>query len=408
MIAQSLESLTHMSILARFALAMAIILLVPIVCRKIRLPSVVGFLLAGIVFGPNGLRVAQEHAPVAHFLSEVGKLLLMFFAGMEIDLDRFRQTGSRSVVFGSLTFAIPFVAGGAVALLSGYGMLSSLLVGSLLASHTLIGFPIVMAKKLVDDEAIAVTAGATMFTDIAGLLVLAVCIPIHTAGFSLNTFLLQLLGLAVYVPAVLIGLTTFGQWLLRRWGSSKASQVALMFVIIALAGFGAEIIRLEAIVGAFLAGLAVNKAVRHSPAKEEIEFMGDTLFVPMFFITIGFLIDVPVFCRTIMSHIWMVAGIVGGLIAAKLIAALATRRIFGYSRDEGFAMWSLSLPQVAATLAAAIVAFQAKNAAGAGLIDEPMVNTVIVMMLITSVLGPVLTERYCGRIAGQNGDRVCS
>lgn len=398
MIGQFLYSLTHMSLLARFALVMAVILLVPMICKRVRLPAVVGFLLAGIIFGPNGFRVSQEHAPVAHFLSEVGKLLLMFFAGLEIDLDQFKRTGSRSVVFGTLTFSIPFIAGGVVSLLSGYGVLSALLVGSLLASHTLIGFPIIMEKKMTDNEAVGVTVGATMFTDIAALLVLAVCVPIHTSGFSTRTFVLQLLGLAVFVPVILIGLTTLGQRLLKQWGDSKANQVLLMFVIIALAGIGAEIIHLEAIVGAFLAGLAVNRAVRHSTAKEEIEFMGDTLFVPMFFITIGFLIDVPVFCRTIATHIWMVIGIVGGLILSKLLAAMATRRIYGYTRDEGFVMWSLSLPQVAATLAAAIVAFQAKNSAGAGLIDQTMVNTVIVMMLVTSVLGPVLTERYCSKI----------
>jgi Kef-type K+ transport system membrane component KefB len=119
----------------------------------------------------------------------------------------------------------------------------------------------------------------------------------------------------------------------------------------------------------------------------------------MFFITVGFLIDVRVFATTLASHLGLVAAIVGGLVASKLLAALLTRRAFGYSRLRGFLMWSLSLPQVAATLAAALVAFEARNAEGRGLIDEPMLNSVIVLMVVTSILGPVLTDRFGKRLA---------
>jgi Kef-type K+ transport system membrane component KefB len=165
-------------------------------------------------------------------------------------------------------------------------------------------------------------------------------------------------------------------------------------LIIAVAGFGAEAIHLEPIIGAFLAGLAINRALSHVEAKEELEFLGNTLFIPTFFVSIGFLIDAEVFVKTLVARTGLVVGIVGGLIAAKYLAAHLTQRLFGYSYSQGHLIWSLSLPQVAATLAAAIVAYETKNSAGVRLIDEPVINTVLVLVVVTSLLGPVLTEHF--------------
>jgi len=328
------------------------------------------------------------------FFSEIGVLLLMFFAGLEIDLSQFHRTGVRSLIFGSLTFSIPLVVGAGVGRLAGYGWLAAVLMGSLMASHTLLGFPIVQRMKLVTDEAVAVTIGGTVFTDLASLLVLAVCLPIHTAGFSASVFAVQIGELVVYVLLVLFGLRAVGPWLIKRVGNSKERQVTLVLLIIALAGFGAKVINLEPIIGAFLAGLAINRALSHTEAKEQVEVLGNTLFLPMFFVSIGFLIDVGVFLQTLRANIGLVVGIVGGLIAAKFVAARLTQRLFGYSRCEGNLIWSLSLPQVAATLAVTLVAFETKNAAGVRLIDEPVINTVLVLVVVTSILGPILTECF--------------
>jgi Na+:H+ antiporter len=185
--------------------------------------------------------------------------------------------------------------------------------------------------------------------------------------------------------------------------TSKEGQFLVMLLVVAIAAIGAEAIHLEGIIGAFLAGLALNQAVQDSPAKQELEFLGNTLFIPMFFITVGFLIDVRVFATTLASHLGLVVGIVGGLIASKLLAALLARRAFGYSRYQGLVMWSLSLPQVAATLAAALVAYEAQDAKGRRLIDETALNSVIVLMVVTSILGPILTEQFGKRLkaAGQ-------
>jgi Kef-type K+ transport system membrane component KefB len=392
-----LESLTQLPLLARFAVAMAVILVVPALCERVRLPAVVGLLLAGIVFGPHGLGVGPKSHEVANFFADVGKLLLMFFAGLEIDLVQFRRTGHRSLVFGLATFALPLASGVLAGLAFGYGWLGALLIGSLLASHTLLGYPIVQHLGLSRDEAVTVTVGATIFTDVASLMILAVCIPIHVAGFSPTAFLLQLAELAVYVPLVLFGLGTLTRWLMPRV-RSKEGQFLVMLLVVTLAAIGAEAIHLEGIIGAFLAGLALNRAARESRAKHELEFLGNTLFIPMFFITVGFLIDPRVFTTTLANHLGLVAAVVVGLIVSKLLAALLTRRAFGYSRYQGLVMWSLSLPQVAATLAAALVAFEAKNAEGRRLIDEPVLNSVIVLMVVTSILGPILTEQFGRRL----------
>jgi Kef-type K+ transport system membrane component KefB len=388
------EPLIQLPLLVRFALVLMILLVIPPLCRRLRIPPGVGLLLAEVALGPSGLGTLPNAAPVAEFFAEVGKLLLMFFAGLEVDLSQFRRTGLRSLAFGSFTFTIPLVVGAGVALLTGYGFLAAVLIGSLLASHTLLGFPIVQRMKLVTDEAVAVAIGGTVFTDLAALLVLAICLPIHSSGFSIVGFVVQIGELAAYILVVYFGLGAGGRWLIARMGDSKERQVILILLIVALAGYAAKLINLEAIIGAFLAGLAVNRALNHTKAKEQLEFLGDTLFIPMFFVCIGFRIYVDVFFKTLYANAWMVVGIVGGLIGAKFLAARLTQRLYGYSGAQGRLIWSLSLPQVAATLAAAIVAYQTKNAAGVRLIDEPVINTVLVLVVVTSILGPVLTEFF--------------
>ena len=391
--------MTHLPILARFAIALMVFLLVPPLCQRVRLPGMVGLLVAGIVFGPSGLQVAPQNGEVAGFFAEIGKLLLMFFAGLEIDLTQFNRVRNRSLVFGVASFGLPLVCGFGLGIAFGYNGLSALLIGSVFASHTLLGYPIVQKLGLVRNESVTVTIGATIFTDVAALMVVAVCIPIHTAGFSVAAFIVQLVQLAIYVPVVLILFSYAGHFLLQRLHGSKEGQLLVTLLLVIIAAIGAEAIHLEAIIGAFLAGLAVNRAVQKSEAKEVLEFLGNTLFIPMFFVTIGFLIDVRVFLNTIVSHLPLVCGIVATPIVAKLVAGVATQKAFRYTRDEGMIMWALALPQVAATLAVALTAYQAKNAANLPLIDEPVLNSILVLVVVSSILGPILTEVFGKRMA---------
>lgn len=396
-----LDSLTRMPILARFALGLMLILVLPPLCQRIRIPAVVGLIAAGVVIGPKGLHIAQEHSDVAHFLGEIGKLLLMFFAGLEIDLTQFQRVRNRSLVYGLASFGTPLIFGIALGRLFGYEWLSSLLIGSVFASHTLLGYPIVQRLKIVNDEAVTVTIGATIFTDIAALLVVAICIPTHMAGFSVSAFSMQVLALAIYVPTVLFGLSRATDFLIKRFHASKDGQFLIMLMVVAIAAVGAEAIHLEGIIGAFLAGLAVNRAVQHSEAREQLEFIGNALFIPVFFMTVGYLIDIHVFGNTIAQNLGLACGIVGVPIAAKFIASVLTQKGFGYSRDQGLVMWALSLPQVAATLAVALTAYRVQNTAGQRLLDEAGLNCVLVLVVVTSTLGPILTERYGRRIASR-------
>jgi Kef-type K+ transport system membrane component KefB len=396
------ESMTNLPPLARFAIALIIFLLVPALCRRLRIPAVVGLLAAGVAIGPSGLQIAPKHGEVADFFADVGKLLLMFFAGLEIDMTQFRRVQNRAMAFGLASFGIPLVMGFGLGLCFGYNWISALLIGSVFASHTLLGYPIVQRLGLVRQESVTVTIGATIFTDIAALLVVAICIPIHMAGFSGSAFLMQLVELAIYIPAVLFGLSFVARILLAHWNADKDGQLLVMLLIVVIAAIGAEAIHLEGIIGAFLAGLAVNRAIQDSPAKEELEFLGNTLFIPAFFVTIGFLIDVRVFAQTIVGNLGLVCGVVATPILAKWIAGAVCAKKFGYTRDDGRMMWALALPQVAATLAVALTAYNATNPDGKRLIDEPILNSVLVLVVVTSILGPVLTEIFGRRLVAAN------
>ena len=177
--------------LAKFALGMAIIVGVPPLSRKVRLPAVVGLLLSGVLISPHVIGVFPVHAPIADFLADLGKLLLMFFAGLEIDLALFRRARTRSIIFGLLTNSIPLGLGTAVGLWFGYSPVGAVVLGSLLASHTLLGLPILTELGATRLEPVTVTVGATVMSDTLSLIVFAICAGIFNSGFSVLNLGLQ-------------------------------------------------------------------------------------------------------------------------------------------------------------------------------------------------------------------------
>ena len=383
--------------LARFSVAMMILFAIPPLCRRVRLPAVVGLLAAGVVIGPFGLGIAPKHGEAAVFIAELGKLLLMFFAGMEIDLVQFNRSRNRSIGFGVLTFALPLTAGLTVGFAAGYPWVGALLIGSLLASHTLIAYPIVEKLGQLRNEAVTVTIGATVFTDVASLLVLAVCIPIHVSGFTPDVFAIQLLQLAIYVPAVLLGLG----WISRKLFAlnlSKEGQFALMLLLVAVAAVAAESIQLEGIIGAFLAGLAVNTATRDSEAKHELEFIGNHLFIPIFFLTIGFLIDVRTFAATLVDHFWL--GIRDRRRSDRIeVPGRRDRppvvRLHEYRRAHHVVALSRKWPR---RWPRRWWLTTRRTPNDERLIGEPVLNSVIVLLVVTSVLGPILTAIFAKQL----------
>ena len=210
------KALAVLPALARFAVLMALIVIIPRLSRRVRLPEVVGLLLSGVVLGPHLLDVFPRDHPVAEFFSELGMLLLMFFAGLEIDLALFRQKISRSLVFGLATTSIPLLLGTLATLWLGYGLVPAIVVGSLLASHTLLGSAIVAKLGLRGLEPIVVTVGATIVSDTLSLLVLAICVPLYASGFSASGLALQIVEIVVFVPFVLFGLGGAGAYILKR------------------------------------------------------------------------------------------------------------------------------------------------------------------------------------------------
>ena len=376
---------------------MFLVLAVPMLCKRLALPSVVGLLLAGLLIGGHGLAIIPDEHVVLNVMADIGKLMLMLFAGIEVDHDLFRKIWKRSLLFGIFTFSLPLLTGVTVGMGFGYSWIASLLIGSLLASHTLLGFPIVQQLGLAKRDAAVITSGATIFTDVSSLLVLAVCLPIFQSGFSPQSLLVQIILLLGYVPLVIWGIGRLGLWLMPKF-QDKAEQFALVLFLMVLGSYGAEVIALEPIVGAFMVGLAIGPVAKRAKGFEQLEFLGLHFFIPLFFLNIGFQIDIWVFIETLRNNFRLVVAVVGGLIVSKYLAAYLIQKCYKFSKLEGLLIWSLSLPQVAATLAAAEVAFHTLNPSGQRLIDEPIINTVIVLMMVTSILGPVLTERFSRQI----------
>ncbi|MDJ0530926.1 MAG: cation:proton antiporter [Xenococcaceae cyanobacterium MO_207.B15] len=378
--------------LVAFTLLLLVILTLPPIFERLRLPGLVGLLFAGIVLGSNGLGLLDAKSESMKLLADIGKIYLMFVAGLEIDLDEFRKKKDRSLGFGISTFLIPLAFGTLVGQMFGMGLNASVLLGSLLASHTLLGYPIVNRLGVVKNEAVTVTIGATIFTDIAALLVLAICLAIYGGEFSASSLIIQLLMLGAYSAIVLFGIDKAGKEYFRRTGDEESNQFMFILLVVFLASVAAQIINVDKIVGAFLAGLAVNDVVGRSPVEEKIEFIGSTLFIPCFFVNMGLLLDIPGFINTITTQLPLTAAVVGSLFVSKFLAAAIAKYLYNYSWDEAMTMWSLSLPQVAATLAAALAGVSA------GLISNSVFNVVIVLMLITSIAGPILTARFGRKI----------
>lgn len=377
--------------LVPFAILLLVILAIPPIFERLRLPGLVGLLVAGVFLGADGLQVLNRESESMKLLSNIGLVYLMFVAGLEIDIAQFRKTKNRSIVFGWFTFIVPMIFGTAVGRIFNFDWNASVLIGSLFASHTLLAYPIVSRLGVVRNEAVTVTIGATIFTDIGSLLVLAVCIAINQGDFNAWKLTSLLISLSIYSAAVLFGFDYIGKQYFRKIPDNEGNQFLFVLLAVFLSALGAQLIGVEKIVGAFLAGLAVNDVVGEGPVQEKVVFVGSVLFIPIFFVDMGLIVDIQGFIASI-SSVWLTLAIVLGLITSKFIAAWISKTIFHYNTVEGLAMWSLSLPQVAATLAATLVGYRE------GMLTEGVLNSVILLMIVTSTLGPFITSRVAPKL----------
>ncbi|WP_042342270.1 cation:proton antiporter [Calothrix sp. PCC 7507] len=370
-----------------FAILLVVILVVPILFERLRLPGLVGLVISGVVLGPAGWNLFQTESPMINLLSDIGLVYLMFVAGLEVDIEQFRRRKNRSFGFAIFTFFIPLLAGTLIGQAFSFGWLTSILIGSLFASYSLLAYPLISRLGVVSNEAVAIAIGAKIFTDTGALLVLTICVAsAHNGGFNLAQLLTLSGWLTIYSVAVLVGFDWAGKEFFRRSGGDEGNQFLFVLLSVFLAAVGAQLIGVEKIIGAFLAGLAVNEVVGEGPVKEKVVFVGSVLFIPIFFVDLGLLIDLPAFMTSAIT-VKLTLLIVFGLIASKLLAALLTKLLYHYNWREMLTIWSLSIPQVGATLAATLVGYRA------GLISPEVLNSVVVLMLVTSTIGPLITSR---------------
>lgn len=380
-----------------FFTLLAVVLLAPLLFQRIRLPGLIGLIVVGVAIGPNGLNLIEVEGTIT-LLGSVGLLYIMFLAGLEIDLHQFARQKDRSLVFGAITFAIPQVAGTAFFLALGFDWAAAILIASMFASHTLVAYPVVARLGITRNNAVVTTVGGTILTDTAALLVLAVVA--HSAEGILDTafWILLAVFLTLYVTAVVTLLPRIGRWFFRRVENQTAE-----FLFVLTAAFGcaylAELAGVEPIVGAFLAGLVLNRLVpESSPLMNRTQFVGNALFIPFFLLYIGMLVDLEVLFES--TRAWGVMGaMVAMTVVTKFIASKLTQRIYRYSTAEGWVIFGLSTCQAAATLAATLVGYDL------GIIGEEVLNGVILMILVTCILGPYFVERFGRRVAIEERDR---
>ena len=391
--ATGLNSLAHLvhQPLGSFALLVALAMLVPPLFRRTGLPDLVGLLLAGVLMGPSVLNLLQPEGETLQLVSDIGAIYLLFIVGLEIDLEEFNRVRSRSLTIGVLHFVGGMATGGAIGALLGYPLVPCLLIGTLIATHTPLGYPIVRSYGAQRDEAVVVSVGSTILTDIASLVVLAIAIGLGRQSFSLANLAGLIASVAIFAFAVVAIIRMVGRRIFRGSINDESRIFLTILLILFLASLGAEVAGVEKIVGAFLAGLAVNSVLPEGKSKQQVILVGAALFIPIFFIHLGLLLDLSSLKDSITQFQLPVLMVIG-VISCKGIVSLIAGRAFRYNGNQMVMMWSLAMPQVAATLASAFIGYEA------GLLDQTVLNAVLAMMVVTATLGPILTARSVRRL----------
>jgi len=375
-----------------FALAMVVFLVAPLALERFKVPGLIGLILAGVLLGPHGFHLLELDSTI-ELLGTVGLLYLMFLAGEEIDLHGFRRYRGKSVGFGIMTFLLPQVVGAGAGLLLGMSLPSAILLGAVLASHTLLAYPLTLRLGLGKQRAVTIAVGGTMIADTTALLVLSIVAAAAHGRLDLLFWIRLGASLTALVGVIVFGLPRLARWFFRH--ERTGSPTTFVFILAALfsGAYLAHLAGVEPIVGAFLVGLALNRLI---PAQglltNRIHFVGDAFFIPFFMLFVGMLIDVRVFTAGLRA--WLIMGtMVVVALVTKWLAAWIAERTFGYESEERWVLFGLSAPRASATLAIALVGYEL------GLFDDVVQNGVIVLILITSFVGPWVVERYGRRLA---------
>ncbi len=370
-----------------FCLILFIILGSPIILKKINIPGIIILIISGIVIGPFGLNLLESSLFVDVF-STIGLLYIMFIAGLELDLNEFKAHKNKSLVFGFFTFIIPLGIGFPVChYLLGYGVNASFLTASMFATHTLVTYPIVSKLGIAKNQAVAVAVGGTILTDTAVLLILAIIMGSHEGGLTQDFWIGLIVSLILFSIFMFFVIPRIAKWFFRKLESEKHSHYIFVLSVVFLAAFLAEIAGVEPIIGAFVAGLALNKLIPHSSAlMNRIQFIGNSLFIPFFLISVGMVVDVSVIMSG--STALIVAGTLSVVaIFGKWLAAFFTQLVFKYTNGQRQLIFGLSSAHAAATLAVILVGYRA------GIIDDNILNGTVILILITCIVASFATEQ---------------
>jgi len=392
-------------------LVLIIILFAPLLLNKIKVPHLLGLIIAGAVIGPNGFNVLARDSSIV-VTGTTGLLYIMFLAGLEIDMGDFKKNKWKSLAFGAYTFAVPFALGflGGYYLLN-FSVITSILFASLFSSHTLIAYPLLGKLGVTKNLAVNITVGGTMITDILALLVLAACVGMAQGEVGKEFWLKLSLSIIAFGLVVLIIFPVIGRWFFKKV-EDKISQYIFVLVMIYLAALLAEIAGVEAIIGAFLAGLALNRLIPHtSSLMNRVEFVGNAIFIPFFLISVGMLIDFKVFFKSF-ETIGVAAIMLIASIGGKYIAAVLTQKTFRLSKEQGKLIFGLSSASAAATLASVMVGYNiiiSETEAGepVRLLNEHVLNGSILLILVSCTISSFISLANAQKIAdAENEDTI--
>ena len=387
----------------KFLLILVIILAAPLLLNKLRIPHLLGLIIAGAIIGPNGFNLVLRDSSII-LSGTAGLLYIMFLAGLEIDLGDFKKNKWKSLTFGMYTFLVPMALGTLVGLyVLNFSMLTSILLASMFASHTLIAYPIISKLGITKDKAVGITVGGTMITDTLALLVLTVIVEMAVG--EVDDWFWYRLGAAIilFFAFVMIVFPIVGRWFFKRC-EDNVSQYIFVLVMVFLGAYLAELAGLESIIGAFLAGMALNRLIPStSPLMNRVEFVGNAIFIPFFLIGVGMLIDYRAFF-TNWDTIKVGAVMIVVATVAKFVAAWMTQKTFRMSVAQRRVIFGLSNAQAAATLAAVMVGYNVilgETPVGEPirLLNESVLNGTILMILVTCTMASFSAQKGAHNIA---------
>ena len=375
-----------------FFVVLLIILLAPIVMGKLRIPHIIGMVLAGMVVGAHGLNILTRDSSFELF-GKVGLLYIMFLAGLEMDLESVKKNSRRFLIFGLLTCLIPLTLTYFMAIwLLDYSKTASFLLGCIMASNTLIAYPIISRYGLQRDSSVMLSVGSSMISLFLALLILAALAASFGEEVGIGFWLLFLLKFALFCAGCVWVIPRLSRYFLRRY-SDAIMQFIYVLSVMFLSAALSEAIGVEGIVGAFIAGLILNRYIPHvSPLMNRIEFTGNAVFIPYFLIGVGMLIDLgSLFEGTHM--LWVVALIAFFGTFGKALAAYFSSLLFRLPQSAGHMMFGLTCAHAAGAIAMVMVGNKLEVSPGVYLVNNEIMNGVVIMILITCIISTMMTEK---------------